>query len=273
MRPARRLRADLLQRDAVLVAGGLRAVLLQLAHPAVGRGVADHSDFATDPMRRLWHTLGFLAIVAAGDDALVQRYGRVLAERHRAVVSAPGARLGYDARDPALQLWVAATIHDTAVQVTEAVHGPLPGAVADALLALDGRVATALGLPPDAWPRTSAAFDRAFAGGLDRLGFDPVTLEVARTLLSAEAAPWWVRVVLPAIARATLPTLPDPVRVPLERGVVPGGPRLATVRSLAPFVRIVPGPLRRLPARLVVVAARRAVERADRAADATLVHR
>ena len=32
--------------EAVLVAGGGRAILLQIAHPAVGRGVVDHSDFA-----------------------------------------------------------------------------------------------------------------------------------------------------------------------------------------------------------------------------------
>ncbi|WP_327063412.1 MULTISPECIES: oxygenase MpaB family protein [unclassified Leifsonia] len=35
--------------DGVLIAGGARAILLQLAYPPVGRGVVEHSDFAGRP--------------------------------------------------------------------------------------------------------------------------------------------------------------------------------------------------------------------------------
>ena len=43
-----------LNREAMLLLGaGPRALLLQLAHPAVAAGVAEHSDFRTDPWRRL----------------------------------------------------------------------------------------------------------------------------------------------------------------------------------------------------------------------------
>ena len=50
-----------LNREAMLLLGaGPRALLLQLAHPAVAAGVADHSDFRADPWRRLAGTLAQL---------------------------------------------------------------------------------------------------------------------------------------------------------------------------------------------------------------------
>jgi uncharacterized protein (DUF2236 family) len=47
----------LVAREGALLAGGARAILLQIAHPAVGRGVAEHSDFAGRPLDRLRATL------------------------------------------------------------------------------------------------------------------------------------------------------------------------------------------------------------------------
>src|SRR4051794_3350017 len=47
-----------LNREAMLLLGaGPRALLLQLAHPQVAAGVADHSDFSVDPWARLRGTL------------------------------------------------------------------------------------------------------------------------------------------------------------------------------------------------------------------------
>src|SRR5438270_738156 len=43
--------------EPVLLLGGGRALLMQLAHPSVAAGVADHSDFRRDPMSRLQRTL------------------------------------------------------------------------------------------------------------------------------------------------------------------------------------------------------------------------
>ena len=40
-----------------VLGAGPRALLLQIAHPAVAAGVADHSDFRADPWRRLAGTL------------------------------------------------------------------------------------------------------------------------------------------------------------------------------------------------------------------------
>jgi uncharacterized protein (DUF2236 family) len=46
--------------EAVLIAAGGRSILLQLADPAIGHGVADHSDFASRPVDRLRGTLTYV---------------------------------------------------------------------------------------------------------------------------------------------------------------------------------------------------------------------
>ena len=249
--------AQQLQLDGVLLAGGLRALLLQLAHPAVGHGVARHSDFEADPMARLLGTLRFVYVVAAGEEDLVRRVARSVGLAHRPVVSAPDATVGYDARDPDLQLWVAATIHDTAVRITEAVWGPLPAPLADELLALDGRLATVLGLPAERWPGTRAAFDKTFSRMSDRLAFDADTLPVVRALVAARSTPLWMRVAMPLLLRAPLPTVPAlrPALEPLVPRRVPD--LLPLARRLAPAARLIPPPLRQLPARRILAAARR----------------
>lgn len=86
--------------EGILLAGGARAILLQLANPAVGRGVAEHSDFADRPLDRLTGTLTYLYVVMYGTPDEVRAVARRVGHAHTPV---PGAR------DTDLQLWVAAT--------------------------------------------------------------------------------------------------------------------------------------------------------------------
>lgn len=256
-RRARRLpSAQQLQLEGVLLAGGLRALLLQLAQPAVGHGVARHSAFETDPLGRLRGTLAFIYVVAAGEEDLVRSVARSVGRAHRPVVSGVDAPVAYDARDPALQLWVAATIHDTAIRIAEAVWGPLPPALADELLALNGRLATELGLPAREWPSTRAEFDAVFLAASAGLRFDDVTVPVVQALVEARATPRWLRLVMPTYLRATLGTLPG-LRPALDS--LAGGPDLLPLaRRLAPATRFLPRSLRTLPARRILAAARAA---------------
>ena len=47
-------------RESWMVLSGPRALLLELAHPLVAAGVAEHSDFRRRPMGRLFRTLGVM---------------------------------------------------------------------------------------------------------------------------------------------------------------------------------------------------------------------
>src|SRR4249919_166286 len=90
-----------INREAVLLGAGPAALLLQISHPAVARGVAEHSNFESDPFGRLRRTLTTTMDLVFGDgrtaDAAVKRLNQVHA----------GVRgEGYRALDPELLLWV-----------------------------------------------------------------------------------------------------------------------------------------------------------------------
>jgi uncharacterized protein (DUF2236 family) len=111
-------------REAALLLGGGRALLMQVAHPLVAAGVADHSDFKSDPLGRLRRTLDTMFSLTFGsrEEALAacERINRAhLAVRGRLSKPSGGFPAGakYDARDPALLLWVHATLIDTAMLV------------------------------------------------------------------------------------------------------------------------------------------------------------
>lgn len=263
MRRSRRVpSAAGLQLEAVLLGGGLRALLLQLAHPAVGHGVAEHSDFAADPLARLHATLAYVYVIAAGEPDAVRRITARVGRRHARVAGRPGTEPAYDARDPDLQFWVTATLADTALRIADAVWGPLPGPLADELLVRFGRLGTALGMPGERWPAGRTAFEAAFAAAAGDLRLDDTTRAVIRSLLAADGAPRWVRTALPFLTAATLRTLPG-LRPDLEPLVPLRAPDLLpAVRRLAPVYRAMPAALRRLPAARLLAAERRGAARA-----------
>ena len=52
--------------DSSMFVGGLRALLLQSLHPLAMAGVANHSDYRSDPWGRLQRTADFLATTTFG---------------------------------------------------------------------------------------------------------------------------------------------------------------------------------------------------------------
>ncbi len=202
--------------EAVLLAGGGRAILLQLANPAVGHAVADHSDFAADPLRRLRNTLTFVYALVYGTDAQKDRMTAMVNAAHVPVRSPT-----YDANDAKLQLWVAATLYDTAIQVHELTFGPLSDADADDVYREYAIVGTALGMPPELWPADRDAFRTYFDAHLAALTVDDAVLAVSRTLLWPATGPVWMRTAMPLVRLVTAGLLPEPVRrayaLPLNR--------------------------------------------------------
>src|SRR5258708_7938737 len=98
-----------LNREAMLLLGaGPRALLLQLAHPQVAAGVADHSDFRTDPWARLRATLRSYLAIVYGTGTAARAEIRRLNALHRTITGPT-----YRARDPELSLWVHATLVDS----------------------------------------------------------------------------------------------------------------------------------------------------------------
>jgi uncharacterized protein (DUF2236 family) len=144
-----------LDREAMLLLGaGPRALLLQLAHPAVAAGVAEHSDFRADPWRRLDGTLrSYLRIIYGSTDAARAEIRR-LNGLHRTITGQ-----GYDARDPTLSLWVHATLVDSTVVANGAWAGPVSRERAARFYDETKPIARAFGVPEAMLPADLVAFE------------------------------------------------------------------------------------------------------------------
>jgi len=193
--------------DVALLAGGGAAILLQIAHPAVGQAVAEHSDFARRPLDRLNGTLTYLYVTVYGTPEEAAEVARQVGAAHRPVRSE-----NYDARDPQLQLWVAATLYDTAIRVRELVFGPLLESDAEKLLADYAVIATALGVPRSLWPENRAAFGRYWNESVASLSVTDASRRVAHQLLHPTGGPWWARPAMPLVRVLTAGLLSEELR-------------------------------------------------------------
>src|SRR3712207_9141309 len=72
-------------REMVLLAGGGRALLLQVAHPLVAAGVAEHSNYREDPWGRLYRTLDVTTKITFGDTETARETSERLARMHTRV--------------------------------------------------------------------------------------------------------------------------------------------------------------------------------------------
>jgi uncharacterized protein (DUF2236 family) len=234
-----------INREAVLLLGGGRALLMQVAHPLVAAGVADHSDFTQNPFDRLWRTVDAALTVIFGDGEQARSAAARVTAIHQRVRGERGGD-AYSALDPELLLWVHATLVDSSMASYTAFVRPIPSAVRDRYYDEMKRMGAAFGIPDDAHPATYADFrayvDRTVAdmpignesravarqvltpdmpvlvaplgllGGLASVGLLPPRVREGLGLRwnhGAEVA----FAALGAALRATVPLLPDRVRV------------------------------------------------------------
>lgn len=110
--------------------GGIRALLMQAAHPAALTGVAEHSAYDTDPLGRLERTTRWLTITSFGSTEVIAREAARVNAMHRKVVgefeSKNGARKSYHASDPRYLLWVHCAFTDSFLRAHLELGYPLP---------------------------------------------------------------------------------------------------------------------------------------------------
>lgn len=189
--------------DGVLIVGGARAILLQVADPTVAAGVARHSDFAHRPVERLRNTLTFAYAVVLGTPEDAAKVSAHVGRAHRPVDRAS---------DEALQLWVAATLYDTAALVHDRVFGAPDGPLSDEVYRDYAALGTSLEMPEELWPPTRAGFAVYFEARVAALEVTDDARRVAHDLFAPVTAPAWLRAGLPLARLLTLDLLPAPVR-------------------------------------------------------------
>jgi uncharacterized protein (DUF2236 family) len=177
-----------LNREATLLLGaGPRALLLQIAHPAVAASVNEHSDFRVDPWRRLSATLRSYLTIVYGTTRAARAEIRRLNALHRGI-SGPG----YSARDPELSLWVHATLIDSTIVASDAWIEPLSRRRRAAFYAETRPIGRAFGVPDALLPRDLEAFEAYVAGMLGPGGpvrVSAVARELGRAVLQPPLRP------------------------------------------------------------------------------------
>ena len=159
-------------REAVLLLGGGRALLMQVAHPLVAAGVAAHSGFRRAPLQRLWRTLELTLTITFADAAHAIAAVRQIERVHARVRGKLNEDVGpfprgtpYDANDPELLLWVHATLVDTALLVYERFVAPLTSKARAAYYTESKITARLFGIPDQLIPAQLPDF-RAYMRGM-----------------------------------------------------------------------------------------------------------
>lgn len=237
-------------REVLVLGGGTCALLLQLAHPAVAAGVAQHSTFRDDPFDRLRRTLAATLAIVFGTTHRAERALARIDAIHGAVRgTVPESGEPYDARDPRLLLWVHATLVDTALRIYDRFVAPLDAAEAQAYHAEARRIAVRLGVPEAAVPGTLTEL-RTFMATMVASG----EVRVSPTALGLRDAVRYPMRVPPRFAWDLAHLASDSVMHPELRrqyGIRWSAGREAGMRGVAAVSRrllpLVPAPLRHLP--------------------------
>jgi uncharacterized protein (DUF2236 family) len=246
-----------INREAVLLAAGPTALLLQVAHPLVAEGVHQHSAFEADPPRRLRNTLRTTLALVFGDGPAAERAVRRLNHVHAAVqgeVEDPVARAAaerYRALDPELLLWVQATLIWSSLAAYERWVGPVTAAERETLWAEARRVGVRLGIPLEVSPADWSAFEAYWARMLAPDGAVQVTPTGRRLgrVIAGSPMPFLRGPLLGLLMLPALALLPERVRDGFGFAWGPG--RAATARLLDAairlWVRLLPRSVRAMP--------------------------
>jgi uncharacterized protein (DUF2236 family) len=203
------------------------ALVLQVAHPAIGDAVAHYSTFTEDPWGRAQRSLDAVALAVFGGPAGVAE-GRRLRRLHGPIAGVDGTGRRYRAVDPDLYAWV----HGTAFWVlvtTQRLYGtPLDAAAQRALYAEVLHLGDVLRVPRSAMAPTVDDYWAAFEATVATTLVGHPTARAVLLGLRRPAQPPW------------LPGLLGPSWWPVQRMVGPLGTWL-TIGALPPAVRALLG--------------------------------
>jgi len=193
-----------------LLIGGIAAVILELAEPAVRTGVWEHSSFRKDPMGRLQRT-GLAAMVTVyGARSVAESMIARVVRMHAKVAGETPAGVPYSACDANLLTWVQATAAFGFAEAYSRYVDPLSDVEFDAAYREGAPVSTlygALGAP-----RSIAQRRALFDSMRGRLEPSPVIFQFLEIMRETPAFPpplhWMQRL----LVRAAVDLIPDWMR-------------------------------------------------------------
>jgi uncharacterized protein (DUF2236 family) len=244
-------------REGVLLLGGGRALILQVAHPLVAAGVAEHSDYREHPWARLYRTLDVVYRIVFGTTEEAEELALRLRNLHTRVIGVTRESAGrypagtrYEASDPELAMWVHATLVDTAMQVYRRYVGPLTELETRRYYEDQMLLGERFGVPRETQPQTLPEFEQYLAAMVDsdRIAVSETLRDVVDATLRPPLHPV-ARPLVEAVNLATVGMLPPRLRE--ELGLPWGANRRRLDRASRAVLRralpLLPGMLRDMP--------------------------
>lgn len=135
--------------DAAAFVGGIRALIVQTAHPEVVAGVEQHSRYRSDPLGRLTRTSFYVTETTYGAMPEVERAVEMVRSAHRPVTGRSERGRPYSAAKPELAAWVHNVLTESFLAAYQA-YGPSPltPCDADAFVEEQTRIGALLGADP-----------------------------------------------------------------------------------------------------------------------------
>ncbi|MDP8983906.1 MAG: oxygenase MpaB family protein [Pseudomonadota bacterium] len=193
-----------------LLVGGIAAVILELAEPAVRTGVWQYSTFLEDPLGRLRRT-GMAAMVTVyGARSIAKPMIEGVVRMHARIAGTTPAGEPFSASDERLLNWVHATASFGFGEAYSRYVCRLSPLEFDRLYA-EGEPSSRLYGAVDA-PKSAAELYALFDSMRDRLESSDIVFEFLRIMRETRGLPNPLRYMQPVLVRAAVEMIPDWIR-------------------------------------------------------------
>jgi uncharacterized protein (DUF2236 family) len=223
-------------------AAGAANVVMQLARPGVGHGVAESKVASGSLMKHPWKrartTFQYLAVAIFGSDDDRAAFRDAVNDVHRQVKSGPTSPVPYNAFDRELQMWVAACLFVGLEDTYQLLRGEMTPQQSEQFYLSAATLGTTLQVTADQWPPTRVAFDDYWDRACEQVAMDDVVRGYLTDLIN-------LRMINPVLAlpfRPLLKFLTAGFLAPVFRaalGLTWGGGRQRLFEQLFLFVAFV----------------------------------
>lgn len=200
---------------AALFAGGIAAVILELAEPRVRSGVWDHTTFRTDPVARMKRTGMAAMITAYAARSVAERMIARINTMHSGV-KGEATGVTFTATDPDLLDWVQVTAGFGFAQAYTAYVAPLSPTEVDSYYAEANPGASLYGVANPA--QSADEVEARFAAMLPKLERSDVVFEFLKIVSRAPILPPALRSVQLMMIRSGVELVPPHIRELLGLG-------------------------------------------------------
>lgn len=216
--------------DASVFIGGIRALVVQTAHPEVVAGVEEHSTYREDPLGRLTRTSVYVTETTYGAMPEVEAAVHVVRHAHRPVRGTSERNRPYSASRPEMAAWVHNVLTDSFLAAYQ-TFGPdrLSAEDADRFVAEQARIGELLDASP--LPKTAQTLRSWIVDHPDRAPTDAQS--VALEFLRKPPLSPPVRLAYRLLFNAAISTVPVDVRSQLTIQAPSGAARVGRMGARA----------------------------------------